>query len=201
MRRFTFSKVFKITKVQVEEAVTRLSGDDYGAHCMVIYHDLDTLRQFYSMYAKRQVEERKEEMVVIWPFYETTDSVRKTLSTGHSAIDVSKHQEDNMLAIVDAATIYRSDKEALSFQKMMAELSKKNDKNRCVAFMGDMGAFQNRFNRNELLDYELSLPKTYDKDRKGFCLYHRKDFDMLSQDQKQKLVEHHGVVLELECKG
>jgi hypothetical protein len=27
---------------------------------------------------------------------------------------------------------------------------------------------------------------------KGFCLYHQQDFDKLSDEQQQKLIEHHG---------
>jgi hypothetical protein len=165
---------------------------------MIIYDDLQTLRQFYSTYTKRQVEELNE-MVILGPFYETTKSVRETLSTGHAVIDVSKHTRDNSLVIVDASKVYRSDTDALSFMNIMAENSTKNGR-RGFTFMGDMGAFQNRFNRNELISYELSLPKRYSPDRKGFCLYHRKDFDILSVDQKQKLIEHHGMVIELEGK-
>jgi hypothetical protein len=32
---------------------------------------------------------------------------------------------------------------------------------------------------------------------KGFCLYHQKDFDNLSDEQKQKLVEHHGKAIKI----
>jgi predicted DNA binding CopG/RHH family protein len=32
---------------------------------------------------------------------------------------------------------------------------------------------------------------------KGFCLYHQKDFDTFSREQKQKLIEHHGKVLNI----
>jgi hypothetical protein len=30
---------------------------------------------------------------------------------------------------------------------------------------------------------------------KGFCLYHQKDLDKFSDEQKQKLIEHHGSAL------
>src|SRR5215831_18068889 len=32
---------------------------------------------------------------------------------------------------------------------------------------------------------------------KGFCLYHQKDFDIFLRKQKQKLIEHHGKVLNI----
>jgi len=51
---------------------------------------------------------------------------------------------------------------------------------------------------NDLVDYELSLPTKYDVQMKGFCLYHqKKDFDKFSDEQKQKLIEHHGKALRI----
>jgi len=42
------------------------------------------------------------------------------------------------------------------------------------------------------------LPTKYDDVAlKGFCLYHEKDFDNLSDEQKQKLIEHHGKALKI----
>jgi myo-inositol catabolism protein IolC len=43
----------------------------------------------------------------------------------------------------------------------------------------------------------LLLPTKYDAQMKGFCLYHQKDFDNLSEEQQQKLIEHHGKALEI----
>ncbi len=49
----------------------------------------------------------------------------------------------------------------------------------------------------DLVDYEISLPTKYDMPIKGFCLYHQKDFDEFSDEQKQKLIEHHGKALKI----
>jgi hypothetical protein len=53
----------------------------------------------------------------------------------------------------------------------------------------------------ELLEYESSLPKQFDTKLKlkGLCLYHQKDFDRLSEEQKQELVKHHGMAVRLEA--
>ncbi|HJT49420.1 MAG TPA: hypothetical protein VJ729_14640 [Nitrososphaeraceae archaeon] len=70
--------------------------------------------------------------------------------------------------------------------------AKKTGKNG-LSILGDMGAFTHK------LKYELSLPTKYHDGNgialKGFCLYHQKDFDMLPDEQKQKLIEHHGKAL------
>jgi hypothetical protein len=61
-----------------------------------------------------------------------------------------------------------------------------------------MGAYHHKSKHEELIDYELSLPTKYnDVALKGFCLYHQKDFDRLSDEQKQKLIEHHGKALKI----
>ena len=66
-----------------------------------------------------------------------------------------------------------------------------------LSILADLGAYPQRSMYKELVDYELSLPTKYDDPMKGFCLYHQKDFDNLSDEQKQKLIEHHGKALKI----
>jgi hypothetical protein len=50
----------------------------------------------------------------------------------------------------------------------------------------------------DLVDYESSLPTRFnDVPMKAFCLYQQKDFDKFSDEQKQKLIEHHGKALKI----
>jgi hypothetical protein len=60
-----------------------------------------------------------------------------------------------------------------------------------------LGAYCHRSKDDELVNYELSLPTKYDVQMKGFCLYHQKDFDKFSEEQKQKLIEHHDKALKI----
>ena len=78
-----------LQSVKVEDAVNQSTDSNSGLHCLIIYNDLITLREFYSYYTQRQIEE-KNEMVLINPFYETTDVVRETLATGYKAIEVEQ---------------------------------------------------------------------------------------------------------------
>jgi hypothetical protein len=65
--------------------------------------------------------------------------------------------------------------------------------------MGDIGgAYTHKSKHNELVDYELSLPRKFDVDMKAFCLYHQKDFVKFSDKQKQELIKHHDNALEIE---
>jgi len=43
----------------------------------------------------------------------------------------------------------------------------------------------------KLVDYGLSLPTIFELPLKRFCIFHQNDFDRLSEEQKQKLIEHH----------
>jgi hypothetical protein len=63
---------------------------EVGSHYLVIYPDMPTFRTIYSNYAKSELEEDSNELVVILPCYETTYGVRKILS---EVLDVKKRCE------------------------------------------------------------------------------------------------------------
>ncbi len=190
-----------IKNLHAEEAAVKLSAEKYGIHYIIIYPDLPTLREFYSSYIKNQIEHNKE-IVLFAPFYETTDNVRQTLSGGHAAINVSKYEEDKTLFITDALNQYfqkaegEGKKNDWPFEKRMVEHAKKQGKNG-FSILGDMGAFQYKNKIKELVDYELSLPTKYDTDLKGFCIYNERDFDRFAEEQKLKLIEHHGMAIRI----
>jgi len=50
-----------------------------GAHNIIIYPNLDTIRQLYASYINKQIQENNE-IVLVNPFYETTESTRQVLS-------------------------------------------------------------------------------------------------------------------------
>ena len=66
--------------------------------------------------------------------------------------------------------------------------------------IADLGSFYHRDKTHALLDYELSLPSRFnDLKMKGFCVYHKEDFERrLTEEQKQTLLQHHGQLLIVE---
>jgi hypothetical protein len=179
----------------VTDALIQINQAEYGAHHIIIYSDLLTLRELYSNYIKKQIEENNE-MILINPFYETTDSVRQILSK--NGVNVSKYEKEKMLVIIDSLKMYFSQQQPnILFVKSLAKYAKQMGKN-CLSVLGDLGAYPHRSKYDNLVDYELSLPSMYDVDMKGFCLYHQKDFDKFSDEQKQKLIKHHGKALKIE---
>ena len=71
------------------DAAKMISESDYGIHCLLVYTDLTTLREFYSRYITKQIND-KEEVVQIMPFYETENSVREIISKVYRGTDIGQ---------------------------------------------------------------------------------------------------------------
>ena len=180
------------------EVLKQLRQAEYGAHYIIVYHDLMTLRQIYAGYIKTQLEDNNE-LVLILPYYETTETVRSILSESPSnrgsVFDVSKYEKEGSLMIIDSAEAYfASDTDFLSFIEKLTKQAQSSGKNG-ISVIADLASFS-YFNRiDKLIEYEMSLPTKYDDNMKmkGFCFYHQEDFDRrLTEQQKQMLLEHHG---------
>jgi hypothetical protein len=188
--------VQNLTNCHVNGALDHINQAEYGAHYMIIYPNLDTLRELYSDYIHKQIEDNNE-IILINPFYETTDSVRQVLSEqyDHGMDDISKFEKEESLLIADALEEYLGDEPLIYVKKSLANYAKVGKNG--VSVLADLGAYPHKSMYNNLVDYELSLPTKYDVQMKGFCLYHQKDFDKFSDEQKQKLIEHHGTALKI----
>jgi hypothetical protein len=184
------------------DVLKQLRQAEYGAHYIIVYYDMMTLRQLYTGYIKTQLEYNNE-LVLILPYYETTETVRSVLSDNHSSnegsiIDVRKYEKEGSLIIIDSAEAYfTSDNNLMSFVEKLAKQAQTSGRNG-ISVIADLASFY-YFNRiDKLIEYEMSLPTKYDDKMKlkGFCFYHQEDFDRrLSKEEKQKLVEHHGKAL------
>jgi MEDS: MEthanogen/methylotroph, DcmR Sensory domain len=191
------SKVIQdLINCHVNDALDHISKSEHGTHFIIIYPDLDTLREIYSNYVHKQIKENNE-IVVVNPFYETTDSVREVLSEkfDDGISNVSKYEKEESLMIADALEEYLGDQPLIYVKKGLANYAKMGKNG--VSVLADLGAYPHKSMCKDLVDYELSLPTKYDVQMKGFCLYHQKDFDKFSDEQKQKLIEHHGKALKI----
>ena len=61
--------------------------------------------------------------------------------------------------------------------------------------IADAGPFFHLKKTNKLIEHELSMPSQFDVNLKRFCVFHRQDFNILTEEQRQKLINHHGQVL------
>jgi hypothetical protein len=158
-----------------------------------------TLRGIYSYYAKMQLEYNNN-IVLLLPYYETTEMVRSVLSGENknnkgSIIDVRKYEKQGSLIIIDSVKAYfGSDTDLMSFLARLVKRAQSSGKNG-ISVIADLASFYYYDRIDKLIEYEMSLPTKYDDEMKlkGFCLYHQEDFDKrLSKEQRQKLLEHHG---------
>jgi hypothetical protein len=182
------------------DVLKQLRQAEYGAHYIIVYYDMMTLRQIYSRYIKTQLEDNNE-LVLILPYYETTETVRSVLSgennsgNGGSMIDVRKYEKECSLMIIDAAEAYfSSDTDLMSFVEKLAKQAQSSGK-KGISVIADLASFYHFNQIDQLIEYEISLPTKYDDNMKlkGFCFYHQEDFDRrLTEQQKQMLLEHHG---------
>jgi hypothetical protein len=198
---------------------------EYGSHSILVYPDIETLRETYSRYAKSQLEDNNE-IVLILPYYETADKVRKTLSEGvvnniaddddttaaindtktNSIIDVRKYEKEGSLMIVDSVkgyfgsdSNYEGKDRLMSFFKQLVKKAESLGKNG-VSVIADLGSFYHYQSNNateKLFEHELSLPSKYEGMKfKGFCAYHKADFERrFTEEQKQMLLDHHSKAL------
>jgi hypothetical protein len=162
---------------------------------------MNTLREIYSYYAKVKLEYNNE-IVLILPYYETTEMVRSILSGENdnknnqsNIIDVRKYEKEGSLIIIDSVKAYfGSDIDLMSFLARLAKKAQNSGKNG-ISVISDLASFYYYDQIDKLIEHEMSLPTKYDDEMKlkGFCFYHQEDFDKrFSKEQKQKLLEHHG---------
>jgi|SRR6187200_1503104 hypothetical protein len=91
----------------VNDALDHINQAEHGAHYIIIYPDLDTLRDLYSNYVHKRIEQNNE-IVLINPFYETTDAVRQVLSEKYSHGMKYRYQQNMICLLKDfACTIKR----------------------------------------------------------------------------------------------
>ena|SRR5947209_273737 len=174
-----------------EDTLEKLKRAKKGSHYIIVYRNLPTLRKIYSQHIKRQIEEKKE-IVLILAHHETIDMVRYVLFE-LAKMDVRKYEEQNCLLIMNSARAYfGSSIDLISFVKSLVNYADQMGRNG-VSFLADMGPFFHYNKLDDLIEYETSLPPRSDMKAKGFCLYNEDDFNWrLSRIQKKKSLKHHG---------
>jgi hypothetical protein len=190
----------KISEDNLGMSLDQLNQTEPGAHYIAIYDHLITFRQIYSYYTKIQLEENNE-LVLLLPHYETTDTVRRSLrGNEYASIDVRKYEKQGFLVIIDSVRAYFCSTSIITFVERLVKHAQKLGKNGVTA-IADMGSFfqfiYHENKKNNIIEYETSLPSKFHSKLKGFCCYNQKDFDRLTERQKKILVGHHGKVLKI----
>ena len=181
--------------MNARDAAETISQSEYGLHCLLIYRDLTTLREFYSNYIQKQINDN--ELIQVLPFYETENSVRETLSKNMTVNLDIVNQEEKSLIIVDSLRGYLDHDDVESIWKNIEESVKYTEElgKKGISILGDVGAFLFKHKIQYLVDYESSLPLKFDNNLKGICMYHQKDFSKISKDFQQKILDSHAMAI------
>ena len=153
-----------------------------GEHNVIVYSDTDAFRQICSRYAKEQLE-KNNGVVLLLPYY---DTVGRTISElERNGIDTRRYGLAGFLIVRDSHQFYLDS--SIARDQLMRQtlqhvlISKKSG----VSIIADMGAFF-------LID---EIRKMTTLNIKGFCAYHKRDFDNLAEDKKKALFTSHYRVL------
>jgi len=167
---------------------------EYGEHNLFIYPNLHVLTEIYSQYFKTRLDANKE-IILFLSTYQNVNCVRRNLR--EIDLDVVKCEEYGSLIITDSVRGYfGSEVDILCLVKILSKRALNQSWSGCF-IIADMGSFYLIRMVNELMKYEASMPLKFDTYEKGlikckaFCTYHQKDFDSLTEDQKQLLFEYH----------
>jgi hypothetical protein len=200
----------------VSETLDALKESETGTHCIFVYPDLKTLREILLHYTKVQLEDENE-IVIILPYYETTDMIRQILLSAedkynNAGIGVRKYEKEGSLIIVDSLKGYfyyseqqqgddnnnnSNNTDLMSFVKFLLRRAERHHKDG-LTILADMGSFYHHYHNNNtqrIINYETSLPIKYDDGikLKAFCLYHQKDFEKrFTKEEQAKLLDSHG---------
>ncbi len=168
----------------------QLQNSCYNEHNMIIYEDIYALREIYSKFSKKALDNDNEIMLIVTT-YETPSAVRDMLS--EYEIDVKKHESDGSLVIINSVQGYQMADfyGVLRLIQLLEVRAQKNSKSGIFS-IADMGSFFLFGREKELVNYELSIPKTMEITLKALCCYHKNDFSLrLTKDQQIQLTSHH----------
>jgi hypothetical protein len=156
------------------------------------------LRELYTKYVKRQLEDENK-IVLMLPHYETTDNLRRILlGDSFPAADDNENtmkKYDDSLIVMDSIKGHFGADDHMVFVNKLVDSAENG-----VLVIADAGPFFHLNKKDKLVEHELSMPSRFDTDLKRFCVFHKQDFNTLAEEQRQKLINHHGQVLMVEDK-
>ena len=181
------------------EVSEELIKSEFGSHFAIIYPDLITLREMYSHYIK-SVLSKGNEIVMMLPFFEPVNNVKRILSEDSANIDVKRYEKEQVLLIMDSLKAYFDSPDGL-FPLLNQTVAYANKVGKDgLSALGDMGSFFYNNKKDRLLEYETMLSSKYGKMNyiKGFCMYNEQDYNKrLDEEERQRLLGHHVKTLKL----
>src|SRR5919106_6036755 len=178
----------------------KIKQSNFGEHNLILYKDYVTLNNILLEYCKTALESLNE-MALLLPHNESVSNIFHGLE--NIDLDVQKYKLQGSLVIVEAKKGYFSlTNELVDIMimiKMLLQRSNKLGKSGLTVF-SDMGLFFNQNRIDDLIKHETGLflslsSPIYSNKMKLFCYYNITDFERLTENQKQELLNNHSRTL------
>ena len=179
---------------EYDELSGRLVNVPVGHHYLVLYSDIQKLRKVYSIYVKGQMEANPNSVIVLLPYYDSTDKAREVLES--KGIDVRENERRGSLIIVDIEEVitnpYFKGPDIEKLREFTKEIESKAQ-GKTIFVIADMSVFHHLKKVSDLLDYERTLHKDLKVEKwKELCFYNERDFDtMFTKVQAEELLGYH----------
>jgi hypothetical protein len=182
----------RMLNYHIDDALEQINQSEYGAHHLIIYPNQRVLRELYTKYVKRQLEDENK-IVLMLPHYETTDSLKRVLLAADNDNENMMKKYEDSLIVMDSIKAHFGADDHMTFVNKLVNRAENG-----VLVIADAGPFFHLNKKEKLVEHELSMPSRFDMNLKRFCVFHKQDFNSLAEEQKQKLLDHHGQVLMVE---
>jgi MEDS: MEthanogen/methylotroph, DcmR Sensory domain len=176
--------------------LNEIKKSNFGEHNLILFEDFLTLNKTLLEYCKTALESLNE-MVLLLPHNESVSHLLHGLKS--IDLDVQRYKLEGSLVIVEAKKGYYSlTNELVDIMIMVKMLLQRSNKlsKRGLTVFSDMGLFFNHNRIDDLIKHEgelfLSLSSSsYSNKMKIFCYYDITDFERLTKNQKQELLNNH----------
>lgn len=197
----------KVITVDASTILENIKQSANGDHNLVVYFSLEEFEEIYIESCKDALLNRNE-IFVLATYYQEVAYVKKKMRM--AGIDVASYERDYTLVLTDSAIAYQSyatmnddhncdhDGNTINTYNIIMTYNQlkrhteKLDKNG-VTICGDLGPFILNNRLDDLVSYEKSLPaRVVDAKVRMICCYHKDDFEVLTEEQRQKIITLHG---------
>lgn len=189
------NNTYKIVNADPATILKHIKNSNYGDHNLVIYPHLEQFEEFYIECCKDSVLDRNEIFVLV-THYQDVSVVRKKMHL-LAGIDTARYENDDTLVILDSEMAYQPSVEQPGKYNIIIILTSllmkyvQGDHKKGITLLSDLGTFFLKKRIDDLISHEVSVPSKIDANFRSFCCYHKDDFSILQEEQRNRLLGHH----------
>lgn len=165
-----------------------------GQRYFILYESIETIWKVYSGYVKNQVKDSPNSIVLILPYYDSTEKVREVLES--NGVNTREKEQQGNLIIIDIQKVISNlyyDVSELERIRAFTNQVQAGSPDKTIIIIADMSVFHHLGRSLELLEYERTLDRhSQIEKRRELCFYNERDFDiMFTKEQGNELRQYH----------